>query len=72
MGQRIQGNYSLHRDNRPQHVEMEDFVQERGIDLFYCGRIAAPCIVYKPIHVALVLMHSLRLPALDQGASSLR
>ena len=42
---RISGNYSLHRNNRPQHVEMEDFVEERRIDLFDGCRIASPCVV---------------------------
>jgi len=27
-----QRNHSLHRDNRPQHVEVEDFVKKRGVE----------------------------------------
>src|ERR1700733_1978271 len=51
-------NGSLHRDNRPQHVEMEDFVKEFGIDLLHGGRIAAPCIVYEAIDAAVMPVHS--------------
>ena len=40
-----QRNHSLHRDNRPQHVEVEDFVKQGRIDFLYGGRIAAPRIV---------------------------
>lgn len=44
-----QRNDSLHRNNRPQDVEVEDFVKKRGIDLLYGGRIAAPCIIYQTV-----------------------
>jgi len=36
---------------------MEDFVEKRGLDLLYGGRIAAPCIVYEAIDAAAVLVH---------------
>ena len=52
-----QRNHRLHRDNRPQHVEMEDFVKKRGLDLLYCRRIAAPRIVYEAIDAAVMLVH---------------
>jgi hypothetical protein len=52
------GNHSLHRDDRPQHVEVEDFVEKDGIDLLYRGRVAASCIVYQPVDAAVVSMHS--------------
>jgi hypothetical protein len=50
--------HGLHRDNRAQHVEVEDFVKKRRIDLLYCGRIAAPCIVYETVDAAVMLVHS--------------
>jgi len=37
---------------------MEDFVENCEIDLFYCSRIAAPCIVYEPINAAIVPVHN--------------
>jgi hypothetical protein len=54
---RISGNYSLHRNNRPQHVEMEDFVKKRRIDLLHRGCIAAPCIVYETVDAAVMPVH---------------
>src|SRR5208283_5443794 len=50
-------NHGLHRDNRSQHIEMEDFVKQGGIDLFYCGCIATPCIIYEPVDAAVMLVH---------------
>src|SRR5258708_13993741 len=51
-------NHSLHRDNRPQYVEVEDFVKQRGIAFLYGGRIAAPRIVYEAIDAAVMLVLS--------------
>src|SRR5580704_10320016 len=50
-------NHGLHRDNRSQHIEMEDFVKQGGIDLLYCGCIAAPCIIYEPVDAAVMLVY---------------
>ena len=50
-------DHSLHRDNRPHHVEVKDFVKQGGIDLLYGGRITAPRIVDETVDAAVMLVH---------------
>ena len=52
-----QRNHGLHRHDGPQHIEMEDLVEERRVDLFHRGRIAAPRIVYQPVDATEVPVH---------------
>src|SRR6202041_1201594 len=51
-------NHGLHRDNGTQHIQVEDFVKKRGIDLLDSGRIAAPSVIYETVDVAVMLVHS--------------
>jgi len=54
--------YGLHGDNRPQYIEMKNFIEQLRFNLFNWGGIAAPRVVDKPIDAAVVVVdgsHSL-------------
>src|SRR5579863_838768 len=51
-------NHRLHRDDWSQDIEVEDFVEKRRVDLFYCGRIATARIVYETVDATVMLVHS--------------
>ena len=52
-----QWDHGLHRHDRSQHIETEDLFKQSGIDFLDRRRITATCIVYQPVHAAVVPVH---------------